>query len=201
MPLRGKADRLDRDSKGTVRILDYKTHTGRSEYTEGIKFTPEFLQLALYGRLAGAKPGELALSILHMSAGMGGVVRQDARGIVADSLEQASNEVGVKAAGLMARGRAFPLPEGAAHSGDWAPKCGWCGLGYICRRDHDPTRDRVEDSAEAGELAGLVKGHGKLVSQAAKAMAGPGPGTAGSAVSNPRRDVPPGGPKSGRKKR
>jgi RecB family exonuclease len=173
LPLRGKADRLDRDTKGTVRILDYKTHTGRSEFRENIRFTPEFMQLALYGRLADAKPGGLALSILHMSAGMGGVVRQDARGMAADALEKASNEVGVKAAGLMSQGRAFPLPEGAAHSGDWAPKCGWCGLGYVCRRDHDPTRDRVEDSSEVAGLVDLVKSHGRLVTQTAKIVADP----------------------------
>jgi len=221
MPLRGKADRLDRDAGGTVRILDYKTHTGRTKYSEGIKFTPEFMQLALYGRLAGAlgaspngdaagdpakagaSPGGLALSILHMSAGMGGVVRQDALDGVADILEKASNEVGVKTAELMSRGRAFPLPAGAAHSGDWAPKCGWCGLGYICRRDHDPTRDRVEDSPEVAELVGLVKTHAKIVSQWARVTTDPSAAAessvAPSVASKPRRDVPSGGPKPRRR--
>ena len=191
LPLRGKADRMDRDAKGTVRILDYKTHTGRTEFKESIRFTPEFLQLALYGRLAESKPGGLSLSILHMSAGMGGVVRQDALGVVADSLEQASSEVGIKTAELMARGRAFPLPVGAAHSGEWAPKCSWCGLGFICRRDHDPTRDRVEDSAEVAELVGLIKAQGKAVAAAAKISA------ESSVV--PAPDGPP-APKPGKKK-
>jgi len=147
-----QADRMDR--AGTrAHVTDYKSHTGRTSPAKSPKLDPETLQVSLYLHLLapGADP---AFSVVHLGPAM----RPQLQPVRAEGVE--ARELVARAlvlAEAMARGwltgPAVPWPDGIlGRNGDWEPDCQWCEFRAVCRRDHAPTRARLEAAAEVAAL-------------------------------------------------
>jgi ATP-dependent helicase/nuclease subunit B len=151
--LSAQADRLDRGPNGAAHVTDYKSHVGRTGRPQSAKLDPEVLQVSLYLHLLapGAEP---MLSVVHLGLGMRPQVQPvreagaKARSLVGDALALAAALEEIWLAG-----RASPWPTDLlARTTEWKAECRSCDYRTACRGDHEPTRARLERSADLNAL-------------------------------------------------
>ncbi len=152
LALKGRTDRID-EGGGSTRLVDYKSHLRRERVPAKPGFVPDFYQLAIYRELLGGAPGAAILSVYHLGRALGGVVPVHAEGEVAAEIGARARGLNAALAAMLEQGRMPPFPrERGKRPGRWKPDCDLCGLSLLCRREHEPTRQRLANGGAWADL-------------------------------------------------
>lgn len=160
---RGRADRLDLGTDGTLHVVDYKTGKLSDSYKAITDDDPvgagTKLQLAVYGLAARAHHGHhAAVRAEYWFVTRRGEFKRKGYAVTDDVLSHASETLGVIVSGI--EGGVFPPhPEGGRSTALWV-SCHVCdpdGLGTVElrqhweRKRHDPAMARYADLAEPAD--------------------------------------------------
>jgi hypothetical protein len=173
--MRARIDRADH-GRGVVRLADYKSHLRRGRQAKAPRFDKAFYQIALYARSRARPEDRIALSVIHLGAGSGGVVAQHAEDELAVGFCAKAEILAGATIGVLASGNAAPFPDDAGgRSPKWRPDCAVCEFSLACRREHGPTRARLESAGAWQAVRDALAGE----KQADEQEAEPGEGTDG----------------------
>jgi RecB family exonuclease len=192
--------RLDRilSRPDAIRVDDYKTGKSFKKKAQAIAALRGLeLQLPLYREAVAAERKGPIAGVLARLLGVGPDQEDRAADLELSDEERSGVLETVGAVVRLARGGLFPLfPSGTESS-----YCSWCGYRRTCRKDHEPTRGRLDADPELRDLRDLRQKSKKAPLLAAVRGARASAGDAGSAHDSSEASAEAGPSKGPRKSR